>query len=259
MAYYGKLPIVLLSELASGKEDSYNCRIAAYLLRHLGESISAEQIARDCFVSKRAVSRFARDVGLEDFMELRELLKNSEKTFELMEGDDSRSQAGNIVTEASRAMEMVSESLDYPALYDLVSDLIKAPRIACMGLLKAETAALNLQSDLAMLGLEAVTKVSFKDQMEYLSHTAEDEVVVIFSYQGIFFDYDLPPSVKEGKAKIWVVTGNPKAREELKKKLPLRGILSFSSHLDLISHPYQLIAVSTIIAQQLASRLQTSR
>ena len=55
------------------------------------------------------------------------------------------------------------------------------------------------------------------------------------------------------------MTGNPKAREELKKKLPLRGILSFSSHLDLISHPYQLIAVSTIIAQQLASRLQTSR
>ena len=41
MAYYGKLPIVLLSELASGKEDSYNCRIAAYLLRHLVESISA--------------------------------------------------------------------------------------------------------------------------------------------------------------------------------------------------------------------------
>ena len=50
MAYYEKLPIVLLSELASGREDSYNCRIAAWLLRHLGEQVSAEEIARACFV-----------------------------------------------------------------------------------------------------------------------------------------------------------------------------------------------------------------
>ena len=35
MAYYGKLPIVLLSELAAGKEDSNNCRIARYLLERL--------------------------------------------------------------------------------------------------------------------------------------------------------------------------------------------------------------------------------
>ena len=32
VSYYGKLPIVLLSEMAAGREDSYNCRIAAWLL-----------------------------------------------------------------------------------------------------------------------------------------------------------------------------------------------------------------------------------
>ena len=68
MSYYGKLPIVLLSETASGKEDSYNCRIAAWLLGHLGENITAEQIAKECFVSKSAVSRFCREVGFEDLL-----------------------------------------------------------------------------------------------------------------------------------------------------------------------------------------------
>ena len=74
MAYYEKLPIVLLSELASGREDSYNCRIASWLLGHLGEQVSAKEIAQACFVSISAVSRFCKDIGLEDFYALRELL-----------------------------------------------------------------------------------------------------------------------------------------------------------------------------------------
>ena len=65
MAYYEKLPIVLLSELAAGPEDSYNCRIAAWLLGHLGEQVSADDVARGCYVSKSAVSRFCRDIGVD--------------------------------------------------------------------------------------------------------------------------------------------------------------------------------------------------
>ena len=47
MRYYGKLPIVLLSELATEKSDSSNCRIAAYLLANLdrADQIGIEQLA----------------------------------------------------------------------------------------------------------------------------------------------------------------------------------------------------------------------
>lgn len=85
MAYYTKLPIVLLSELAAGREDSNHCRIARYLLErfdHL-DDVSIEGLAADCFVSKATVSRFCRDIGLEDFGELRGLLRQTEKTFTL--------------------------------------------------------------------------------------------------------------------------------------------------------------------------------
>ena len=85
MGYYGKLPIVLLSELAAGREDSNNCRIARYLLGRLDclEGVSVEKLAAECFVPKATVSRFCRDIGLEDFSELRDLLRQTEKTFTL--------------------------------------------------------------------------------------------------------------------------------------------------------------------------------
>ena len=35
---YGKLPVVLLAELAAGRSDSTNCRIASYLLAHVQET-----------------------------------------------------------------------------------------------------------------------------------------------------------------------------------------------------------------------------
>ncbi len=49
MAYYRKLPIVLLSELAAGKEDSNNCHIARYLLGRLDhlEDVSVELLAEE--------------------------------------------------------------------------------------------------------------------------------------------------------------------------------------------------------------------
>ena len=260
MAYYGKLPIVLLSEIASAREDSYRCRIAAYLIGRMGDDVTAEEIARDCFVSKSAVSRFCREIGLEDFIELKELLRQADKTFEIVgTGKDPSIRAGQFVQEAGSSMERAAAALDYQALDRLVGEIVQAERIVCFGMLKAETAAINLHSDLTMLGKQAMTKVSFKDQMDFLSQSQPEDLVVIVSYRGIFFDYDLPVSIREGKARIWVVTGQPEAAEALKKRPMVHDILSFSSALDFVSHPYQLLTVSSIIAQETARRLADPR
>ena len=256
MSYYGKLPIVLLSEMASGKEDSYNCRIAAWLLGHLGESISAEQIARECFISKSAVSRFCREVGFEDFTELKDLTAASEKTFvSLSAFDPIETMSRSLTEQAADSLRLVAETIDYEALDALTAAIHKARRIACFGLLKAEAAAINLQSDLVMLGKNALTKVSFREQMDFLTSAGEDDLIIIFSYRGIYFDYDLPANVRGCKAGIWIVTGNPAIRQTLgEKRLPIAGTLSFSSRLDFFSHPYQLIAASALIAQSAARK-----
>ena len=249
MPYYGKLPIILLSELASGREDSYNCRIAAYLLAHLGEEVSVERIARECYLSKSAVSRFCREVGLEDFIDLRERLRTAEKSFERLHADlPAPEQAARIAAGIGEAARQVADTIDYAALDALVAAIAAAPRVACFGLLKAETAALSLQSDLTMLGKRALTKVSFREQMEFLKTAAPDELAIVFSYKGIYFDYDLPSEVKQTRARLWLVTGNPRAA------LPagVEGVVAFASDLDFLSHPYQLMVAATLIAQRYA-------
>ena len=260
MAYYTKLPIVLLSEIAAAREDSYRARLASYLLSRMGQSLSVDEIATDCFVSKSAVSRFCREIGLEDFGELKELLAKTDRNFELvLENAQPEDRAGEFIRLAAEAMDQCASTLDYAELSRLVRLISQAQRIACFGLLKAETAAINLQSDLTMLGKRALTKISFKDQMDFLAQSEESDLVIIFSYQGIYFEYDLPAEIREGKGQVFVVTGNPEAMKKLLKRPLVKGVLSFSSGLDFASHPYQLLAASSIIAQEAAAFLSVEK
>lgn len=251
MAYYEKLPIVLLSELAAGREDSYNCRIAAWLLAHLGEQVSAEDVAKACFVSKSAVSRFCRDVGLEDFYVLREMLASAGRHFERVGSGDAEAQARTAASAGADAMLLAGDTLDPEALDRLALEIARAPRVACFGLLKAEAAALTLQCDLTMLGKRAFTKVAYREQMDFLRNAGPEDLAVIFSYRGIYSEYDLPFEARQTGARVWLVTGNPEGISR-QTRLRLQGVLAFRSELDFASHPYQLMAAAGILAQRVA-------
>ena len=253
MAYYTKLPIALLSELAAGREDSNNCRIARYLLGRLDclEDVSVEKLAAECFVSKATVSRFCRDIGLEDFSELRDLLRQTERTFTLYgEGLPPREQGLGFCERVQISLNLAATTIDYTALERLAGEIRQAKRVACFGLLKAETAALCLQSDLVMLGLNAVTKVAFREQAEFLASAVPEDVVVIFSYTGIYFDYGLPREALRNRW-VWLVTGCPDIREQFRTKgLPTERLLTFRSEQDFVSHPYQLMLAASLIGQR---------
>lgn len=254
MAYYGKLPIVLLSELAAGKEDSNNCRIARYLLERLEhlEDVSIELLAEECFVSKSTVSRFCRDIGLEDFGELRDLLRQTETTFTLYGKDlPPKEQGLDFCRRVNESLALVADTLDYEALCRLAAELQKADRIAVFGLLKGETAAISLQSDLVMWGKNAVTKVSFREQTDYLAAARQSDLIIIFSYTGIYFDYGLPREILRKGPKVWLVTGRPDIRAHFAAQgLPTDRLLTFRSPQDFASHPYQLQMAASLIAQR---------
>ena len=259
MAYYGKLPIVLLSELAAGKEDFNNCRIARYLVDRIDplEDVSVEGLAEECFVSKATVSRFCRDIGLEDFTELRDLLRQTEKTFTLYgTGLSPKEQGLDFYSRVNESLNLVANTLDYDALGRLAEEIIRAERVAAFGLLKAETAAISLQSDLVMLGKYAVTKVAFREQMDFLAAAQRSDVVVIFSYTGIYFDYGLPREVLREGPKVWLVTGNPDIRQAFAEKgLPANRLLTFQSEQDFVSHPYRLQMATSLIAQKIGAEI----
>ncbi len=257
MAYYTKLPIVLLSELAAGKEDSNNCRIARYLLERLDslEDMSIEGLAAECFVSKATVSRFCRDIGLEDFGELRELLGQDGRPFTLYgQGLPPKEQGLDFCGLVQESLHLVAETIDYNALERLAGEIKEAKRVAAFGLLKAETAAISLQSDLVMLGKNAVTKVAFREQMDFLSSAGPEDLVIIFSYTGIYFDYGLPRGILREGPKVWLVTGCPDIRERfVQKGLPAHRLLTFQSEQDFASHPYQLQMAASLIAQRVGA------
>lgn len=226
MAYYGKLPIVLLSELAA-----------------------------ECFVSKATVSRFCRDIGLEDFGELRDLMRQTEKTFTLYgRGLPPKDQGLDFCGRVQGSLGLVAESLDYEALGRLAEEIKEAKRVAAFGLLKAEAAAISLQGDLTMLGKNALTKVAFREQQDFLSAAGPEDLVIIFSYTGIYFDYGLPRHVLRGGPKAWLVTGCPDIRERFAQKgLPVHRLLTFRSGQDFASHPYQLQMAASLIAQRVGA------
>ena len=146
---------------------------------------------------------------------------------------------------------LVSETLTH---FQLVEDIDRYPKISVFGILKGETAAINLQTSLLMLGKYSHTQLHFSKQIEYLEQADEDDLIILFSYTGIYFDYEypnrrIPPNVK--RPKVWFITGNT----QVKKSEYINEVLYFSSRQNQPSHPYQLQAVGDIIAQSYAHYL----
>lgn len=246
---YDKLPVLFLSAVSSEKEGSTNSAIASYILEHLDEvqSLGIREIARRCNVGTASLSRFCREIGLSDFAQLRELLTTNQLHFE------KTVSARTYTDTVEDRIRMTEESIDFEQLQALCRDIRQYPKIAAFGLLKAGTASLNLQVDLMMLGKQIYTNVSYAQQLQYLSKADEKTLILIFSYTGSYFDY---PEThlswqKNKEPHIWMISGE-------KRNYPpyVKRALHFHSAHDQTGHPYQLLFVSSLIAQEYARLYQ---
>lgn len=256
--FYSKLPIMFLSEIVSSDGDSTNGRLASYILEHIDEvrQDSIRDLAAKTYVSISSISRFCRDIGLQDFTELKALLSSTSLNFEVCSQSPSRRQQKlDYVSAVQNSLDRVRDSLDVEKLHQLAQDIRRYKRVAVFGVLKAETVAMNLQTDLTMLGKQAVTKVRFAHQLDYLSHADEDDLVIIFSFTGIYFDYGLPRGYRSHRKKrprVYFITSG----RNLKDRDLYDEVIWFDSVQDQASHPYQLQLVGSLIAQSYAHLLQ---
>lgn len=249
MLWYGKLPILLLTELASGEWDSPNSRIAEWLLEHLNreDDVTMEQIASECFVSNSAVSRFCRSIGLEDFKELRRLWQENRQSFTLYgEGLPAKEQAGEFLRRIQEEERLAVESLDYSALDELAKKICTAKRVVLLGLLRSANVAMNLQSNLCALGIRTASRLTYREQANYLKAPPEDDLILILSFSGTYFEYGLPREFLRNSKQVWLLTGCKAAAEHY----PNVHTLSFHSQLNFAGHPYQLQAVAGVLAQR---------
>lgn len=256
--FYSKLPIVFLSEMVSGNQDSTNSRIAAYILEHLDEikNDSIRDLSAKTYVSISSISRFCREMGLNDFMELKELISSTQLNFEVGSRAALPSeQRDDYILAVQDSLERVRKSLDMEQLYRLAQDICDYRNVSIFGMLKAETVAMNLQSDLTMLGKASTTKVRFSQQCRHLADAGPDDLIIIFSFTGIYYDYGLPNYQKvplRARPKVYFITSDPAARGEKHYD----EVIWFDSLQNQASHPFQLQLVGSLIAQCYAHLIQ---
>lgn len=238
---YGKLPIVFLSTLASEKKDSTNSQIATYLLNHLDDikDIGIQEMAKECSVAMSSISRFCKEIGLNDFNELRELLISIKMNFEQY---SSSSKAKNRLEEYSlkvkESITMVEKSIDMQQIDALCKEIQKYQQVGIFGLL--------------MLGKQTYSHISYKQQLQYISSTNEDDLLIIFSYTGCYFDYPDISTLKNKlkKPQIWLISSKQESYPDF-----IDHVIIFDSKRDQNSHPYQLQFIASLIAQEYARRI----
>lgn len=237
----GKLPIVFLSTLASEKKDSTNSQIATYLLNHLDDikNIGIQEMAKECSVAMSSISRFCKEIGLNDFNELRELLISTKMNFEQY---SSSSKAKNRLEEYSlkvkESITMVEKSIDMQQIDALCKEIQKYQQVGIFGLL--------------MLGKQTYSHISYKQQLQYISSTNEDDLLIIFSYTGCYFDYTDIRTLKNKlkKPQIWLISSKKESYPDF-----IDHVITFDSKQDQNSHPYQLQFIASLIAQEYARRI----
>lgn len=249
---YDKLTVALLSMLSAEDRDSTNAQVARYLLAHadVAGALSIKELAAAAHVGTGTISRFARDAGFASFAELREALGGFAQQFASVTGAQPEARADELSQHVTTAVERAVRGVDQHALQRLAHDLHAYQRVSTYGLLKGQAAALDLQVDLLMQGKWVDTTTALADQMEHIARAGRDELVIVFSYTGAYFEYgDLDQALRRlDRPRIWMVCGARRPQPAY-----VSDLLLFDSDLGRLGHPYQLEAVAALIAQEYAA------
>ncbi len=245
---YEKLPVVLLSTLASEKKQTTNSAIASCILTNREEvsRMGIAELAERCHVGTGSISRFCRDVGFRDFSELKQLLSDTSFHFEEIKAEDDRMKADLWVERVSDSMKQAEMSMDLSKIRELCLDIRSFEKVSAYGMLKAETAAVCLQADLLMMGKNIHTSVAYAEQTEQILSAGKDELIIIFSYTGSYFNYQ-NFRLKEKHLvlpKIWMICGKGAEKPWFADEM-----ITFDSDGSQISHPFQLQTAAGIIVQ----------
>ena len=85
-----------------------------------------------------------------------------------------------------------------------------------------------------------------------MKSTNEDDLLIIFSYTGCYFDYPDIRTLKNKlkKPQIWLISSKQESYPDF-----IDHVITFDSKQDQNSHPYQLQFIASLIAQEYARRI----
>ncbi len=204
------------------EEDSINYRIANYLLQNLNsmEHFSATKIAEKCNVSKAAVSRFCRQLGLEDFLEMqilhRVFNRSSDKKFKYRKQGEHENLIEDYLEASNYTIRELKDSIDENDLNELVDDIAKYKNVAAFGHLQSGNIAFTLQHDLTTCDKYIYSSHRYHAQKEYILNATVEDLIILFSAEGNYLERtflsDSKLKLKNRKPKIYLITVKDKEK-----------------------------------------------
>lgn len=249
------LTIILLSTINSEPIDSNNYKIAKYLLENLHslEDLSISDLANECFVSNSSISRFCKEIGLNNFNTLKSQIiqiplkyryANNKFNFQPFDSENPFKSYINSITD--NLNNLYTDKL-YQQINSLVKDIYNYQNIGAFGYMHSESIALNLQYDLQTNGKLIFTHIKFTNQIEFINNATKDTLIIIFSESGSYFNRLYPRTTpfhnQKNKPKIVLITSNQECNFPY-----VDEYIFYNSRKDYASHPYALITIESMIA-----------
>lgn len=251
--------IMLISTMNSEPFNSNNYRIAKHLLEHIYalEDISIGELAKQCYVSNSSISRFCKDIGLDDFNDLKRqiakyhVIKSRVKEKFDFENADEEKPVESFIDSVIKNLNLLKYSLHKDDISDLVEDIYNYKYVAAFGYLQSQSVALDLQYDLQTSGKHIHTSMKYTEQLEYFESADEEHLIIIFSLSGSYFQRSLQRknAIKKHKhkPKIYLITANEQV------DLPfVDEYIRYKSGTGYTSHPYAMIAIAGLISYNYA-------
>lgn len=199
---------LLLGVINHSPADSINYRIADYLLHHIGEidHLSTSYLAKQCHVSKSAISRFCKTIGLEDFLDLQLMLRSSHYLLEMSAFSYPFEQYVKDIKNNMTLLSAVSTS-------ELITDLYRYQSVSVMGHMQSHLAASNLQYSLSQFGRFVRCSDQIQEQKEMILQARNQDLIIIFSASGKFLErlFVRQEQFQRCKARIYVISFEPKS------------------------------------------------
>lgn len=205
------LKIALFSILDSEDSSSNNYIIAKFILKNYNtlSGVSLTEISKKCNLSKAAVSRFCKDLGLMDYIDLQMLIRAS--------GQDALSSAAmsdslrkeEFFGEMDQTLKSVRAAAEDPAVKELIADLKQSRTVSAFGHLQASHIAYILGNNLGMNNIFCFCTQSWTEQAEKMKEAGRDDLFIIFSASGEYFKrMDMNMHFLDGKnaPKVYMIT-----------------------------------------------------
>lgn len=223
------LIIRLLTFLNGQTIDSTNYHIALTMVNHYKEvqTSSIGEIAKLCAVSKSTISKFARTLGFDDYLDLKDNATLVEDRF-----NNPLNYLSNILTSIEREgfdqyfdavikdITYFKNHLDIHSIDRIAQAIADHEEVVTFGLIFSESAAVDFQYKLAYNGKYLRTFQDDLVQEEFLKQATEDTLIILFTNSG---NYLTKQQIRLGtpkknifsqtKAKIIVVTSNPQVAQ----------------------------------------------